>query len=206
MPSKPDYDGQQVQLCADGKYHWTSPVNLYRNPTIFFTVCKIFGILGGIAFVALNIGPAFRGEFAAIGAELKYWGIAVAVFLVIALLAYLIVAGQYGGRYTVRFTLDAEKLVHEQIPEQAKKARKLGSVLAGVGALTGSPGRAGQGLMVASHTSLISDLSKVKSIKAFPRRCTIKLSEPFAHNQVYTTREDFDFVLNYLREHCPKAQ
>jgi hypothetical protein len=32
------------------------------------------------------------------------------------------------------------------------------------------------------------------------------VNEPFAKNQVYTTPEDFDFVLKYIREHCPKVK
>ena len=61
-------------------------------------------------------------------------------------------------------------------------------------------------MMVASHTSLSSDFSKVRSIK--PKRLwhTIKVNEPFAKNQIYTTKEDFDFVLNFIRQHCPKAR
>ena len=85
-------------------------------------------------------------------------------------------------------------------------AKALGRTVAGAGGLGGSIGRMGQGSMIAAHTSLSSDFSKVRRIKAFPRRKTIKVNEPLAKNQVYTTAEDFNFVLNYIREHCPKAK
>ena len=202
----PDYNGSKVQRCTDGKYHWTYPMNMYLNPTVYLTVCKIFGIIGAVAYIAMYIGPLFRGEFGLIVQDLKFWGIAVAVFLVISSRAYLIVAGMYGGKYVVRFTMDEKGLLHEQIPEQKEKARKLGDAVSGAGFLSGHIGRAGQGALISAHTSLSSDFSKVRRIKAYPRRGTIKVNEPLAHNQVYTSREDFDFVLQYIREHCPKVK
>ena len=198
--------GERVQQCSDGKYRWTYPMNMYRNPSVFLTVCKIFGILGLIAFVAMNIGHVFRGEFDIIAGELKGWGIAILVALVIIGLAYLIVAGMYGGKYIVRFTMDEKGITHEQIPAQKKKARKVGALVAGAGAASGSIGRMGQGMMVAGHTSLSSDFTKVRRIKAYRLWHTIKLNEPFAKNQIYTAPEDFDFVLGYIREHCKRLR
>lgn len=201
-----EYEGIRVKLCSDGKYHWTVPVNLLKNPTAYFTVCKIFGIIGGIAFLTAYIGPAFRGDFAVIGHELKYWGIAVLVFLLISALAYLIVAAVYKGKYIVKFTMDENGILHEQVEAQKKKAQVLGGVLGAAGALRGNPAQAGQGALVAAHTSLSSDFSKVRKVKASPRFSTIRVNEPTAKNQVYTAPEDYDFVLDYIRSHCSNAE
>ena len=199
-------EGPNVRLCSDGKYRWTIPVNMFRHPSAYFTVCKIFGILGGIAFLTAYLGPAIRGDFVTIVYELKYWGIAVLVFLIISALAYLIVAAVYGGKYIVRFTMDENGLLHEQIPAQKKKAQALGGVVGAAGALGGKAIQAGQGALIAAHTSLSSDFSKVRSIKACPRRSSIKVNEPFAKNEVYTAPEDFDFVLDFIKQHCPNAK
>lgn len=200
------YDGPRVTLCADGKYHWTYHLNMLKNPMVFLTICKIFGIIGGLAFLISMITTVKDSGWGAFADSLKYWGIGVLVFLVLAGVSYLIWAAIYGGKYVVRFTMDEKGLVHDQIPEQAKKARVLGGVLAGTGVLTGNATRAGQGMAVASHTSLASDFSKVKSIKPYARWNTIKVNEPLSKNQVYICEEDFDFVLNYLHEHCPKVK
>jgi hypothetical protein len=200
------YKGPNVRLCTDGKYHWTYPMNMLKNPFIYLTVCKIFGIIGGIGFVIGYIGPVLHGKFDVLLKDLKWWGVAVLVFLVLSFLSYLIVAAMYGWRYVVRFTMNEKGLRHEVTPDEAKKAKKLGRAVSGAGVLSGNIGRVGQGMMIANHTSLSSDFSRVKRIKAYPRFCTIKLNEPFAKNQVYTTPEDFDFVLNYIRSHCPKAK
>lgn len=199
----PEYEGIRVKLCSDGKYHWTCPLNLLKNPSAYFTVCKIFGILFGIAFLTANIGPAIRGDFAVIGHELKYWGIAVLVFLLISALAYLIVAAVYKGKYVVKFTMDENGILHEQVEAQKKKAQVLGGVVGATGALRGNPMQAGQGALIAAHTSLSSDFSKVRSIKASPRHFTILVNEPMSKNQVYTAPEDFEFVLNFIKSHCP---
>lgn len=202
----PEYGGIRVKKCTDGKYRWTYPMNMLKNLAPFYTVCKILGILGGIAFVATYIGPAFHGNFAEIGHDLKYWGIAVLVGLAIAFLSYLIVAAMYKGRYIINFTMDENGLCHKQVEYQKKNARVIGGLVAGAGALTGNPVRVGQGMLVAGHTSLTTDFSKVRSIKPVPRLSTIKVNGPLSKNQVYTAPEDFDFVLDFIVNHCPNAK
>ena len=202
----PDYDGVEARLCSDGKYRWTYPMNMLTNPSIYITVCKIFGGIAALVFIVSYIGPIFRGEFSSILSDLKWWGIGILVFFAISMIAYLIVAAQYGWKYIISFTMDESGISHEQIPAQKKIAKRIGGVVGGAGVLTGDITRTAQGAMVASHTSLSSDFSKVKSVKPMRRWNTIKVNEPFAKNQVYTTKEDFDFVLNYILEHCPKVK
>ena len=201
-----NYSGERVRLCTDGKYRWTYPMNMLTNPSVFITVCKIFGGLGAIAFIATYISDIFSGNFDNMIEDLKWWGVAILVFLVISGISYLIVAAQYGWKYIVMFTMDENGIKHEQIPAQKKNAKKIGGVLAGAGILTGNVGRTGQGILAANHTSLSSDFKVVKSIKPQRRWNTIKVNEPFAKNQIYTTKEDFDFVLDYIRSHCPKVK
>ena len=83
------------------------------------------------------------------------------------------------------------------------KVQVLGGVVGATGALRGNPLQAGQGALIAAHTSLSSDFSKVRSIKASPRHSTILVNEPMSKNQVYTAPEDFEFVLNFIKSHCP---
>ena len=200
------YRGINVRLCTDGKYRWTYPMNMLTNPSIYITVCKIFGSLMAIGYIIGYIGPIFRGDFEKVIGDLKWWGVAVLVFLAISAVAYLIVAAQYGWKYTVNFTMDENGILHELTPQGKKIAKKIGAATAGAGAIGGNIGRIGQGMMVASHTSLSSDFSVVRSVKPHRRWRTINVNEPFAKNQVYTTKEDFDFVLDYILQHCPKVK
>lgn len=204
------YDGRKVRLCKDGKYRWTYPMSMLKNPVIFFTVFKIIGgILAVILVFAVFLShwkDIKSGNFEVMLYDLRIFGYLMLAFFAITVVAYLIVAAQYGGKYIIRFTMDEEGVLHDQIPAQKRKARKMGKAVAGAGLLTGSPGRVGQGILIANHTSLASDFSVVRSVKPLRRWHTIKVNEPFAKNQVYCDSEDFDFVLNYIREHCPKLK
>lgn len=201
-----NYDGREVKLCEDGKYRWTHPYHMLKNPTIILTVLKIFGGIFLAGFLIYIIATLKNGHADRILADLKWWGVAILVFLVLLAISYFIVAAMYGFKYIVKFTMDENGVLHEQIPEQAKKAKKLGAVVAAAGAIGGNIGRVGQGAMVAAHTSLASDFKVVRKVKPLKKLNTIKVSEPFAKNQIYTTPEDFDFVLNYILEHCPKVK
>ena len=202
----PKYNGKEVRLCTDGKYRWTYPMNMLTNPSVYITVCKIFGGIGLVFWIVGYIGPIFRGDWDKVVGDLKWWGVAVLVFLVISAFAYMIVAAQYGWKYTVKFTMDENGINHELTSAGKRHAKQIGRAVAGGGVLTGNVGRVGQGMMIANHTSLSSDFKVVRSIKPLRRWSTIKVNEPFAKNQIYTTKEDFDFVLDYIRKHCPKVK
>lgn len=197
-----------VLLCADGKYRWIYPFNMWKNPTILFLIYKIFfWIFVGIwAFMTiLNIcDNGWKWD--------KIWDntwpilILMGVFSVIILLGYAIVAAMYGGKYTILFTMDEYGVNHEQIPEQAKKAQKLGAITAVAGVATGKPAMIGLGINSAARTSMYSNFASVRSVKRGRWGNVIKIREILSNNQVYVRDEDFDFVYNYIKEHCPRVK
>lgn len=204
------YDGRKVRLCKDGKYRWTYPMSMLKNPVLFSTVFKV---LGGILAVILvfviclsHWKDITSGNFVVILHDLRWFGYIMLGCLVLTIIGYLIVAAQYGWYYIIKFTMDEDGFLHEQIPAQKKIAQKMGKTVAGAGALAGSPGRVGQGILIASHTSLASDFKYVRKVKPLRMWHTIKVNEPLSKNQIYCDSEDFDFVLNYILEHCPKLK
>ena len=128
------------------------------------------------------------------------------VFLVIGCIAYFIVAWCYGWKYVVLFTLDERQVVHQQMPRQVKKATVLGALTAMMGGAAGKPGVVGSGLLAASRSTLTSDFVDVTRL--IPCRChnLIKVSQLLSKNRVFVPDEDFDFVYNYLCQHCPRAK
>ena len=208
-----DYEGSRVSLCKDGKYRWTYEFNMLKNPAIILVVYKIFLILLSIPFIINVIALARNGELQKewndrlwSGSNPKVWLVVMAVFVVIILLAYLLVAWMYGGKYIVHFTMDENCIVHEQEAAQSKRAQKLGLLTALVGILAKRPSTIGAGMLAASRTTFTSDFPNVRRIK--PRRALklIKVNKLLDRNQVYVPREDFDFVLDFIRRHCPKAK
>ena len=203
---KPDYTGERVRLCEDGKYRWTYSMNMYTNPAIINVVFKIFGILFAIAILAMFIGPAIRGEWDVVKEGLRIWLIVLGVFAVLVVLAYLIVAWTYGGRYIVHFTMDDKLVIHEQEAAQVARARKLNMLTVLVGVLAKRPSTVGAGMLAASRSTSSSVLENVRRIKPRRRLHLIKVNQLLDRNQVYVPDEDFDFVLDFLRTHCPNAK
>ena len=207
------YDNEElmkgVTLCDDGKYRWIYPFNMWKNPTILFLVYKIFFwiFIGMSIFIMILSWKHIHWD----NWELLWedtWPFLVffGVFLVLVFLGYAIVAGMYGGKYTILFTMDEHGVNHEQIPEQAKKAQKLGAITALAGAAAGRPGIVGMGINTAARTSMYSTFADVRSVKRGKWGNVIKLREILSNNQVYVRDEDFDFVYNYIREHCPRVK
>lgn len=203
-----NYNGRKVRLCTDGKYRWTYPMSMLKNPVLFFTILKVIGGIFAVILIFMvflsHWDDITNGNFEVIFHDLRMFGYIMLGCIVLTIIAYLIVAAQYGWNYIIQFTMDEDGFLHEQIPAQKETARKIGKTLAGTGALTLSPGRVGQGMLIANHTSLASDFKLVRKVKPLRKWHTIKVNEPFAKNQIYCDSEDFDFVLNYIFEHCPK--
>lgn len=198
-------NGTRVRLDGDGKYRWTYSLDMYRNPSILLVVLKIFGILWAVLLLVVSVPSLLRGETSVLAENGRIWAWVTAVFFAVCLLSYLIVARMYGGRYVVDFTMDEKGIVHSQSPSQVDTARKVAGMTALAGAASGRPGTLGAGAL-ATRTDLSSDFSRVRRIQAFPRRDLIKVNARFSRNQVYVHPEDFAFVLDYIRSHCPHAR
>ncbi|MBQ7669672.1 MAG: hypothetical protein IJS45_03000 [Clostridia bacterium] len=197
-----------IEQNPDGTYTWTYEYNLYKNPSIFFLIWRIFFliILSIFAFLTIHDAISFDDFFPGrLLTNLKFFGYFIAGMTAVSGLAYLIYAASMGGKYTVDFTMDEKGINHAQIPAQAKKAKKLGRTAFAAGAASGRFGAMSAGI-AAQRTEMYSEFAKVKKIKAYRRRGLIKVNETLNHNQVYVFKEDFDFVLGYISERCPNAK
>ena len=202
MNMKEQKAGQRITLCDDGKYRWVYEINLFKNPMYFFLVWKIFFfIFLGIFAVALISDAAKWGMDKAVE-NLPFLGYFLLGMTAVVGLGYFIYALIMGGHYTVEFEMDEKGLLHKQTESQAKKARKIARATMIAGAASGKPGTIGIGI-AAQRTEMYTDFSKVKKVKSYPRRHVIKVRETLEHNQVYASNEDFSFVLDYIRSHCP---
>lgn len=202
-----DYEGSEVRLCEDGKYRWKYEMSLLTNPTIFLTVFKIFFyiILGGFVVFG-TILYAIHGDWDGLLGMGKAMLLVLAIFLGLTVLGVLVVAIFYRGRYIVLFEMDEKGIVHEQQPQQFRKAQKMGAVTAAAGGVTGGFTTAGAGLLAASHNATTSEFARVRRVK--PRRWlhVIKVNELIERNQIYVQNEDFDFVYDFIKSHCPKVK
>jgi hypothetical protein len=198
---------KKIELCADGKYRWVYEFNMLKNPTIFFTVLNVFGVLIIVQVVLLVIIGLYDGT--SLLETLKNAGtvslVMLGIFFVLTLLGYLVVAARNNWKYVVLFEMDHEGIEHRQLESQVKKAQAWGWITAMVGLATGNLSTAGAGILSATKKSSYSTFSVVRSIKPYRSLNLIKVNEPFCLNQIYVD-EDFDFVLDFIRSHCPKVK
>lgn len=194
-------------MFPDGNYRWVYEVKMLTNPTILFDVYKVLGISFGVVWLFMLLINGCEGNLT-LGSiwEFSYgFLVLMAVFVVIGIVAYFIVAWVYDWKYVVLYTLNEKEVIHQQMPRQAKKAQVLGALTAMVGGLAGKSGVVGAGLLTASKTSSISKLADVAHLIPNRRRNLIKVNQLFNRNRIYVPDEDFDFVYDFLRKHCTKA-
>ena len=193
----------------DGIYRWMYEFHMMKNPTILFTVWKVLGmaaVIVGLFGFAISLPDRIRYGFDFDPSEWKIPVILIAVFIVISIVAYLIVAASYGWKYMVFFEMSEKEISHTQMPKQLKKAQALGILLAISGIKSGNLTQVGQGMMTAGKIKSTSVFENVRIVKLKRRRNTIFVNQLLSHNQVYAEKEDFDFVADYIIRHCPKAK
>ena len=193
-----------------GTYRWVYEFNLWRNPTILLTVCKIFVLitLAFTAFMLLLLVPDLLGgtlySWQVVG-TLRMGAVILAIMLALSLLGYAVYALMMGGTYCAVFEMNEDGVVHRQMPKQFKKAEIVAALNVLAGLATGNPGQVGVGMLSAARDSATSEFAAVRSIKGSRRLHVIKVNEPLMKNQVYVEPEDYDFVFGYIRDHCPNA-
>ena len=194
-------------IIQDGtdSYRWMYEFSLWKNPAILITTYKVL-LLGLSApgllmfFLTLSedgIAPAFKIFLTIMG------GGAVLMTVLLAM-AYPLLGLIYGGKYYVLFKMDNNGINHIQLDKQFKKAQALGFLTTLLGAASGSLAAGGAGISAATRKSLYTGFEGVKSVKIHSRRDTIYLNETLTRNQIYVDNENFQFVKEYILNHCPK--
>lgn len=204
MKKEPAFKCDRVTLCQDGKYRWVYDVNLFTNPTIFFEVVKVMLlsaviVLAIVLLIGLLGGDLDWDSVKSMGIGFG-WG---SLFLIgLSLLGYLVYAIIVGGKYTALFTLDEKEVVHQEYGKALEKAKLIGELTMLAGLAGGRVGTIGTGMLAASRTTMTTELKHVRRV--VPRRWmnTIKVNQLLDKNRVYVKKQDFDFVYQFLCEHC----
>lgn len=196
--NRPSEDG-------DGVYRWVCERPMTGSFFFLFEVWRVLALSACLVIVVLAVisllsGNGPDGVIGAAGTGL----LVLAILMVLSLPAYWIVTKANNGKYTVLFEMDEDGIDHTQIKTDKAKALEALTVLAGK--RTGNRTVAGAGALSAAGTSLYSRFSDVRKIEADASECLIRLKGRLIRNQVYTDQEHYDFVLDYITSHCPKAE
>ena len=171
---------------ADGKYRWSYEISVLKNPMIFMTVWKILAVISAGIFVIIFLADLSHPE--RIPNNLKFCGIYFIGMTVMVWLGCLIYSLMIGGKYCAEFEMDEKGITHRQAEWQAERLKKAM--------------RFSLRYQTMTRTEISSDFSKVRRVRAYPKRNTIRLDEPFAHNQIFVPDEDFEFVRQFIISHC----
>lgn len=196
-----------IMLGADGKYRWAYELNMLKNPVILYTLLIVIGgvtIAVGIFVLLISMGDNnfwFEGFLS----WLKFFGLFLVGMLLLASLGYLLYALILGFKYCVVFEMDDATISHIQQEKHVKKAEIISALAVLSGIASGDPGMVGTGLL-SLRNALTTTFANVKTIKSYKKDNIIFINETLNKNQIYVSDEDFDFVLNYLIDHCPKAK
>lgn len=202
------YKGKEVQLCNDGKYRWVYEVHILRNPALFLTVMKVMLISVAIVWVFGMVVALFQGDMdmSYFLFWLKLMGIVMGIFFVLAIISQLILAAIFKGKYVVLYEMDEDQVNCIQMPKTVKKAEAIGMITVLVGLVAKNPTTIGAGMLSSSRSTSTSIFSNVRRVKARRGMNLIKVNQLLFKNQVYVPDEDFDFVFNHIKSHCPKAK
>lgn len=198
-----EYVTPNIVRCPDGKFRWMYELPMLSNPTILITVLKVVGLTFGILIGMFFIIDLIGGNMDAFVGSLPVLLIVFGVFLVLAIISYLIIVLINGGKYIVLFEMDERGVDHIQAPRQYKKAHaiKLLGALAGI-ASPNIPAGTGIALLIGTSNVQSSTWNRVVSVRPVRNRHVIYVDEALLKNQVYAADCDYDFVLNYILSHC----
>ena len=202
-----DYEGAEVRLCEDGKYRWKYELNMITNPVIMITVFKVFFYIMLVTFVIFcPIMYLSDGNWEGAWGMLKAYGIVLGIFAVLTFLSVLILSWVFGGKYVVQFEMDEKEIVHTPQPAQQRKARTLGILTFFVGLFAKRPSTMGAGMLSTVKNSSTSEFDKVRRVRSRRWLHTIKVNQLLDRNQIYVNDEDYDFVYDFIKSHCPNLK
>ena len=203
-----DVTSTHPMLCPDGKYRWVYEVPMLKNPSILFDVLWVLAISFGIVWVIFILIGSCTGNlsFTILWDSIKMFALLTLGSFVLGYVAYFFVSWFYGWKYSIVFIMDEKEVVHKQLKSTLHKARAIGKLTALAGAAGGKPGMVGLGVLAATRTSMSTSLDDVRRLIPCRRRNLIKVNELLSRNRVFVADEDFDFVYNFLRQHCHNAR
>ena len=132
-------------------------------------------------------------------------GVFLFLFL-ITIPAYLVIAAIMGGTYAALFVMDENGIEHHQMPKKVKKLQLINTIGGWIGAAKGDLSMVGLSIFSSGVQVTKTEFKHVRSVKTAPRRNLIKLTEAwYSWNHIYVDDHDYDWVCQYIKDHCPTA-
>lgn len=193
---------ENIVECSDGTYRWVYDISLFKNPYILKLVLKVFvGIAIGLWFfhVVLTI---VDGDFNIIDALITF-GCFVGFATAMTLIGYFFYAAVMGFHYSVLFEMDETAITQQQVRRQTERLHGM-AALAGFLAFFSNSHATTHGLLLNASSNRTSRPWKIiSSIEVNREKDLIKIFERTFPERIYAKPADFDFVLEYVKQHIP---
>jgi len=189
-------------ITEEGKYQWIYRLDMKNNKSIFMLVLKVILFSFGLVFALLLFLDLKAGN--SIIPTLTMMGGILAVLLAITFVSYKIVAHSYKNVYGMVYEMDDEGIRFSQVEDQQQFTDLVSRFAAFAGAVSHNYGLMGTAFALTDN-SAYSDFSKVTKIVEKRQDNLIEVISPFLLNMVYVEEEHYDFVLEFIRERCPKT-
>ncbi len=199
----PDY--RHIVMDTKGKYRWVYELPMHKSLFLLAEVWRVLGIAVLIVMIFGTIVNILNGS--GLQASLSFAGIlaiVLGILLVLSIPSYFIVMKAGNGKYTVLFEMDDSGIDHIAIKTEATKALEILTILAGIAGK--SHGTTAAGALAATGGSLYSRFANVRKIKADRENNLIRVNGRLTRNMIYAADEDFDFVYDFITDHCPQAE
>ena len=123
---------ERVTLCSDGKYRWIYHFDMLKNPVILFTTWRVLLMSGFIVWLFVNLIGLIGGGFdsKAFVGNTKMILLLTLFLCGLGIIAYFIIAGQYGWKYIVVFEMDENGITHRQMKQKFDRAKATGFLFA----------------------------------------------------------------------------
>ena len=192
----------------NGNYIWDYKLDLNKNKNIFILVMKILTLIFVFIVVAVSCIALFNHSFSW-DSFIFFIKICIPSFLLVYLIgfiSYWIYSKKLKGEYNVTFVMNEKGIKHIPHEREREYMEDVGKASMLIGGMTNNLGTAGSGLYMATLQEVYSDFNKVVIIKTDRKHDLINVNYLTLNNQVYATKDDYDFVLDYIVNHCPNAK
>ena len=92
------------------------------------------------------------------------------------------------------------------MPKKVKKLQLINTIGGWIGAAKGDLSMVGLSIFSSGVQVTKTEFKHVRSVKTALRRNLIKLTEAwYSWNHIYVDDHDYDWVCQYIKDHCPTA-
>lgn len=201
-------DFDRVTTKTNGEFIWHYNMNLFRDSSVFITLCKIMVLCTSFPYLLVIFLATIEGNFARDFLEISKVFVIIALFM-IALSAfsyYIIYVPFHGSNYSIIYEMNANSIRFIESKKDTKKNELMSSIGIIAGIIAGNPTTAGANLLALSKSEMTTTFKHVNKIIIYKNQHMKLISSDLTRNLICYHKDDQTFLENYIIEHCTKAK